>query len=289
MPSSPGPRLLRFNPDLAGPAGPRSEQLAWARAIAEFDEAKPKLIKQDGPVTIWRANLLAHDVAVKRWLLRTPSDRAKASARRSRADRQWHGARWLAAHGLRTASPIAVLADRDSLWLITEWLDGPTVLDRLAAPPDDTGPDLPAVAESLGSQVAQLINQGRFNRDHKPSNLILLRARARRTPGLTDDRARPLLPVIAIIDTVAIRRTAPIPGGRARAAARMLASLLIEPAGVGHPPPSWWLPRLAAACARGFRAPSPPADALASRLTELALARVTRHGDPSPRTNPLGG
>ncbi|MCC6675993.1 MAG: hypothetical protein IT436_02510 [Phycisphaerales bacterium] len=287
-PARPGPRIEHFNPDLTGFAGPRAEQLAWARAIAEFDEAKPRLIKQDGPVTVWRANLLAHDVAVKRWLLNSPSDLVKAAARRSRADRQWHGARWLAAHGLRTATPIAVLADRASRWLITEWIDGPTVLERLAAAPGPlTEADLDALADALGSQIAQLVNQGRFNRDHKPSNLILARARPGPTAAGRAGRATP--PPIAIVDTVAIRRVGPAPGARARAAARMLASLIIEPTGVGHPPAASWLRRAAESCAHGFRVPAAPAEQLARRLLRLAEQRIGRHGDPTPRTDPLRG
>lgn len=285
-PARPGPRILHFNPDLAGFAGPRAEQLAWARAIAEFDEAKPRLVKQDGPVTVWRANLLAHDVAVKRWTLDSASTRLKAAARRSRADRQWHGARWLADHGLRTAAPVAVLADHASRWLITEWIDGPTVLERLAAPAGP--PDLDALADALGSQIAQLVNQGRFNRDHKPSNLILARGRAGPRSGPADRIARSV-PPIAIVDTVAIRRVGPAPGARFRAAARMLASLVIEPTGVGHPPPAEWLARAAAACARGFRHPAPPHDQAAKRLAQMARRRIDRHGDPTPRTDPLRG
>lgn len=284
MPRQPGLRIEHFNPDLAGLAGPRAEHRAWIRAITEFDEAKPRLIKQDGPVSVWRANLLAHDVAVKRWLLRSPADRLKAAARRSRADRQWIGARWLAAHGLRTAVPIAVLSDPAARWLITEWVDGPTVLERLAGGP---GPDLDLLAAALGSQIAQLVNQGRFNRDHKPSNLIIARAR----PGPRSDAParRSSTPPIAIVDTVAIRRVRPAPGARNRAASRMLASLIIEPTGVGHPPPTGWLDHIAAACARDFRNPARPESDLARHLVRLAELRVQRHGDPTPRADPLHG
>lgn len=289
MPSAPGPRLVHFNPDLPGPAGPRAEQSAWARAIAEFEDAKPRLIKQDGPVIVWRANLLAHDVAVKRWLLRDPASRVKAAARRSRADRHWHGARWLAAHGLRTAEPIAVLADRASRWLIAEWIDGPTVLERFAAGPEAPGPALDDLADALGCQIAQLVNQGRFNRDHKPSNLIITRARPAPSGPANARPGRPSVPPIAIIDTVAIRRVPPTPGARVRAAARMLAALLIEPTGVGRPPPQGWMIRAAAACARNFRAPAPPVDDLARQLANLAARRIERHGDPTPRVNPLNG
>lgn len=296
-------RILRFNPAYAGPAGSHADHRAWTQALASFADPsealqKPAMIKQDGPVTVWRANLQGHEVAVKRWALSSPADHLKALFGHARAHRHWEGAAWLASRQLRTAAPVVLARDRaaPALWLVTEWLRGPTVLEYLAA--TDSG-ELPRrrVAQALGLQLAALIRHGRFNRDHKPSNLILAAGPAREDParprgsllfpGVQPSAAGPAArpPAIAIIDCVAIRPIPPGPAAREHAAARMLASLVIEPTGIGAPPGADWARDIADAFARAME---PAGNAtLADRLTRRALRLVQRHGDPAPRINPL--
>lgn len=281
-------RILRFNPAFGGPAGPRADARAWTDALTAFSDAKATLIKQDGPVSLYRANLLGHPVAIKHSRLTSLSDRLKSAARLSRAHRQWRGAAWLAEHNIPTAPPIALLSDRSasphSLWLITGWLDGPTLLHHLAAEPIDADhPRQRDLADALGSQIARLVHLGRFNRDHKPSNLIL--APPPTSPAHSPLKLTPAWPAIAIIDSVAIRPFSPTPTAREHAAARMLASLVIEPTGIGHPPPTAWIRLIAESCAANLNS-AEPAD-LAARILERTAALLRGHGDPTPKIHPL--
>lgn len=180
-----------------------------------------------------------------------------------------------------------------------ERLSGPSVLEILAAARgrhDSTrgdAADAPqaallgprrqlALARELGRQLRRLIGHGRFNRDHKPSNLIVLSA---------DHRPR-----VAIIDCVAILPVSRA-GGPGEALQRMLASLYIEPSGVGAPPRrSLILATLHGAL--GIDRPASPGAPRILRshrvdrrrlraLWNSVADRVRSHGDPTPRVDPL--
>lgn len=145
-----------------------------------------------------------------------------------------------------------------------EALPGKSILQHLADR-DLTTRQEHAVAAAIGSDIALLARHVLQNRDHKPSNLIL---------------TNPAKPAIAIIDCVAIRR-----GIRAD---RMLASLVIEPSGVGLRPRRALMMRVIRECARN--APDILEGGHRRWVRELwrrVAAIVQAHGDPTPRVNPL--
>ena len=252
VPVHPGIRVLR--------TAPGESTGAWHAALGAFEPASAELLKSDGNTHVFRTRLLERDVVLKAWSLTRFTDRLKAAFGTSRAGRHWAGAERLKALGVATATPYALLAEyrgpHPAYWLAMQALAGPTVLDALAGRAPQM--DLEALGRALGDQLAALARSGWFNRDHKPSNLIVTGAPA----------------TVAVIDCVAIRR-----GPAAVGLARMFASLLIEPTGVGHPPPNTFV------------------HAVRDRLTALGLdgagalerARAIQasHGDPTPRISPL--
>lgn len=293
---------------------------AWSRFLSAWVRAgEPgRVLKRDGPNVVLAAHLGGRGVVIKRWNLDGLS-RLKAALGAGRGERHWSGAAWLARHKIATA-PCLVLAHdtaggtrRD--YLVMERLGGPTVLEvltwaRLRDTQDTSGtPATPdqraaagrdfigtvrssvrssigvrtelAIARELGRQIARMITHGRFNRDHKPSNLIVVT----RADGLS----------VAVIDCVAIL---PVSrgGGAGGATERMLASLMIEPRGLGVPPRRslvlatvravLGLERVGSAGARASRRTAK------RRIRGLWLsvaARVIDQGDSSPRVNPLAG
>lgn len=253
----------------------QGESLAeWSHALGSWlgREDQSQVLKRDQATLVVAATLLGRAVVVKRWTLRGMS-RLKSAMGAGRGVRHWNGAAWLARHTIPTARCLALAHDsldgtrRD--WLVMERLAGQSVLEMLAGGATSPRREL-AVARALGEQIRHMIAHGRFNRDHKPSNLIVL-------------EASDATPHIAVIDCVAILPTARA-GGAGAAMERMLASLVIEPLGVNIPPRrSLMLASLLAAVGQDG------ARASARTLWRAVAARVAAHGDPVPRINPLAG
>jgi|GEM_PF-4010172 len=180
---------------------------------------------------------------VQAWLRRTPLDlQARASAR-------------LRALGIPSAKALAMVTGRDAAGrlvrtLVSERVEGRTLLAwcREGSLPR-------ALAIAAGARVAALSRLELDDRDLKPSNLIVHEVAA----GLE----------LVSIDPVGVRR-------RAARAARMLASLYIEPSGCGCAPSKWACARACRACARGTGADWRRLFGAASRL-------VREHGDPTPK------
>jgi hypothetical protein len=112
-----------------------------------------------------------------------------------------------------------------------------------------------ALARAVGAQVAAF--GATYNRDHKPSNLIVTR----------EDGP----PTIAVIDCVAVADGAD--------AERMFTSLVLEPLGCGC------LPRRSL-LARALAGYTPDRDRRRTIWRDVAR-RVREHGDPTPKVNPL--
>lgn len=246
---------------------------AWVESLRGFDPARATILKREGDSGVYRAALRGRDVVIKTRALRGV-DRVKLMLGHSRGARHWRGAEWLAGRGIATARPYVLAIERASgvarEWLVLECLSGRTVL-RHIADCDLSVREEHALARAIAHQVFALSSAGRFNRDHKPSNII----------------AAPDGP--AIIDCVAIR---PGKGG----AQRMLHALAVEPLGLGLLPRRALMARVvhglvAAEHARGAGFP-PAAQWLARRAARraywsLVAESLRRHGDAKPRTDPL--
>ncbi|MEK6702783.1 MAG: hypothetical protein AABZ53_11005 [Planctomycetota bacterium] len=244
----------------------------WPQALAHFDPGTAISLKKDGLDGVWRTTIYGRDLALKCLTHSSPLACIKSFFHLSRSFRQWRGAELLLKARIDTAEPI-VLATRCTRqkgltaidtheWIATAFVEGPTLL-KLFAQGRFTTPLATAVGRHLAGMAR---GASLFNRDHKPSNLIV---------NLADD---PEHCRITILDTVGIRTISP--ASHLRFTARMLASLIIEPTGCGHPPPEAFIRAIAQNAV-----PAGPIDA--DRLFSAALAIRKEHGDPTPRVNPL--
>jgi tRNA A-37 threonylcarbamoyl transferase component Bud32 len=246
---------------------------AWAGALgggAWLSSART--LKAEGGARVLAASLLGRGVVVKVREIRGPWARLKCALGRGKGDRHWRGAALLTGKGIATARVFALargrLGGRECEMLAMEHVHGPTLL-RVMDAARRGGAGAPgvreqhALARAVGLQVARMGEL--FNRDHKPSNLIVRGGE------------------IVVIDCEGVRR-AVIPG-----AARMFASLLIEPTGCGVPPRRSLRMRAVLAWAEaGDAGGGRAAHRAAAREAWAEAARVvSRHGDPTPRVNPL--
>jgi hypothetical protein len=134
------------------------------------------------------------------------------------------------------------------------------------------------LARALARQLVALTLAGRYNRDHKPSNLIILDS------GAPDPRP-------AIIDTVAIKELRP---WRRADLYHMFASLVIEPMGCGCPPRRPLMMRVLVEHQRellrripDLLPPDPATRRAARHMDWMRIAGiVAEHGDPTPRVRP---
>lgn len=164
-----------------------------------------------------RAILLGREVVVKCRPAGSLAERLKLGVQHGRGDRHWKGASWLACNGFRTAAPhVLAMAELEGApveLLVMEALAGRNLLEHLAAG-DLSVREQHAIAAAVGRMLVRLSKRQHYNRDSKPSNLMVVR---------TEDG-----PEIAIIDCVAIRPRANVE--------QMFASLVIEPIDQGCPP-----------------------------------------------------
>lgn len=248
--------------------GAGEDGAAWRDALRGWTPARGRALKVDGMTGVWSCELLGRACVVKGWMSGGVGDRLKMLLGCSRGWRHWRGASWLMSHGVRTAAPYCMLRGKDSAggvveWLIMERVEGPTVLEVLRdirdGATDLTVKDQHKVAASLGVLASEMVAQGRFNRDNKPSNLILA--------GWKEGD-----PVIAVIDCVAIRACRRFDF---KAMRRMLASLVIEPLGAGV------LPRRSLLM-RGL------VEIQGQSWWGVIERAVAMHGDPRPRVDPFG-
>ncbi len=231
-------------------------------------------LKRDHQTSVWLVHVQGRDLVVKQWRTARPKRRLQALFRRTPAFTHWRAARRLERAAIPTARCIAIARGRrdDSPceWLVMDHIQGQTVLRHLAernlSPRQEH-----RLAEAVGSQIAQLAIACRGNRDHKPSNLIVQGEISEHEP-----------PAIAVIDCVGV--------GRGARREWMAKALLAECLGTATLPRRTILLRCALAMA------TDPMNDRASRADARQRARaiwhntkraLVRHGDPTPRVNPL--
>ncbi|MBL8747376.1 MAG: hypothetical protein JNK58_13605 [Phycisphaerae bacterium] len=229
--------------------------------------------KQDERSSVLSGETFVGPVVVKSMRLDRPLDSLRRRLGITRLTRQWKGAAFLDRHGFAVAPPLALWHGRDALGrpiqsLAMARLPGQTVLQHLAdrdLPPEDES----AAARIIGEDIARLALLGYVNRDHKPSNLLLLR-----------NAVAGAAPRIAILDTVGLRRC-----GKWSALVRMLFELVVEPTGCRVEIPLRLSLTTLHAVVRA--AELRPTDG--ARLRRAVRDRLAAHGDPTPRINPLPG
>ncbi len=215
------------------------------------------------------------EVVVKSMTQDRVKDRLSRLVGVTRGLRQWRGAEYLTSRGFSAAPGLVLFRSRgadgvERETIVTERVPGSTLLHHMAQR-DLSIMEERVLAAHVGAMARGMIEAGLFNRDNKPSNIIVQR-----------DGSGAL--GLVWIDTVGVRRISPWKGGAGneRLLARMLASLVIEPMGVGCLVEVGLLWRgLCAAVAEREH------DDEAPRLWEVVERIVHEHGDPTPRVNPL--
>ncbi len=267
-------------------SGRADEAVAIQRALLSGDWRADAEVLKDAPGgCVFGAQIGGAGYVFKTQPVRTLRDRLRSSLGRSRLARQWRGAEALTKIGVRTARPLLLARGLDDAGQITEVL----VIERLAGrsllehlrDDDLTTDELRALTESMAIDLEAMWLRA-FNRDHKPSNLIVV----------PDDE---LGLRCAVVDTVGVRTLRGVRAGSDQKLARMLASLYIEPLGVGCAPGvRRWYRLVCRVCdapaPKGKRKPgwSPRAAfGFARTLAARAGRIVTEHGDPTPKDNPF--
>ncbi|MFB3430947.1 MAG: hypothetical protein ABL309_08500 [Phycisphaerales bacterium] len=248
-------------------AGAKARSIARA-VCAESFGASARVIKSDDRTTVLAGEAAGYPVVVKALALDRAIDRIRSVVRRTRHWRQARGAAAVASAGLRVCHTHAIVRGTDPSGhrveaLIIERVEGPTLL-RFASERSVGSGDDRELLDRLGEDVGKLVRAGRFNRDHKPSNIIV--------ETQPDGR-----PVPVLIDTSDIRRAR-----TNRSLDEMLAKLLIEATGTSvqvRTRDRLRIARVALGCS-GQR-----------RELRDVLASVERivdaHGDPTPKDDPL--
>lgn len=208
----PPPRVIKLAQGEDGPA--------WAEALADttWREAA-QLLKQDRDTSVWRTQMLGKDVVIKCWELSRFKRRLQTRVNATPAVRQWNGAALLIECKIATATPYVLargkIDGKPYECLAMEMLPGKSLLEHMAEG-DLSVRQEHAVARVLGEQIHEMIQAKLFNRDHKPSNLIVQNIEPAE---------------VALIDTVGVCKKRKVGLDD-----KMLAALLTEPSGCGCAP-----------------------------------------------------
>lgn len=248
----------------------RRHWITWLASRTPRDLESMTVLKVADDVTVYATTVDDHPVVLKVSVLKGLTRRAYAALGSTRACRHWRGSRRLTALGLPTPECHAIIQGKSGGTrlevLVMERVPGRTLLDHVARP------TLPVkgehrLARALARQCADMARAGVFNRDHKPSNIMVVDAHA---------------PTLAILDTVAIR---PLP--RPGPVAPPLERLIIEPIGIGATPRRALIARFLTEWI-SLTTPDPARRRQALRSTWHTLqTRIAAHGDPTPTDNPL--
>ena len=208
------------------------------------------------------------ELVIKSHRLTSPGARLRSRIGLARLDNQWKGAARLQRRGFR-AAPCLLLGrlpasqgHPETDILAMRALEGRTLLHTLAEP----NADAPALFAKAADLAGRLAKAGLFNRDLKPSNIIV-----------GED------PEPAIIDTVAIRHARRT---RAESLERMCFSLFVEPIGVGLDINHEHF-QAAANAALNHLLDRDPTDHEAAEFIARVRRRLDLHPNPAPNENPL--
>ncbi|MFM9957962.1 MAG: lipopolysaccharide kinase InaA family protein [Phycisphaerales bacterium] len=279
------PREARGNPAATVAPAARSLRILRctvadpARIVGEAASTawlqRATVLKSEGRSAAYAGRVDALPVVVKCLRLDRPKDLLARAFGQTRGLRQWSGAALLASRGFATPELLVLARGRDESGrvvetLVMERVDAPTLLqviaERAGGRPSESLANR-ALAREAGALAGRMARAGLRNRDLKPSNVL-----AARKAGGSEW-------LLIQIDTVGVRED------DAASAGEMLFRLLVECVGVGRTPARtlrWRAVR--AALETGGGAPS---RGTAKALWREVEARLARHGDPTPKVNPL--
>lgn len=257
-----------------------AERLANALSDPAW-KAAATILKRDRESSVLTGNSALGAVVIKSMSIGGSRHAVSRLLGRTRLLREWRGNRLAADAGIAVAPLLALWRSRDTGGILTESLamrriEGQTLLEAMAAPSMNPAERL-VLARAAGGLVARMLAAGLFNRDQKPSNIIISREEGGHAASG---------PRLVLLDPVGVRRLSFTSVTVARR--RMLFSLIVEPTGCDIDVPMPW--RLAAMhAALGSLAAGTSARARSTvRADFRAIDQMLfEHGDPTPSINPL--
>jgi len=149
------------------------------RAIASHVASKEwlagaTLLKEDARTSVFAGESSEGPVVVKTMRLDRVKDRLSAIVGRTRLMRQWAGWELLMKAGIASPGCFVLFRSKGVETLVMRRVEGETLLDRIAA-----GTPTPRERTPLADALAGMLNAMRdasvFNRDNKPSNIVIER------------------------------------------------------------------------------------------------------------------
>ncbi|MCA9272715.1 MAG: hypothetical protein KDA31_06690 [Phycisphaerales bacterium] len=249
--------------------GVGEERGLWERRLASMFWSGGELVKRDSRGReVWRANADAGDLAVKARPLLGIRERVRFWFGATDLGRSVLGAALLSARGFETPRVrVLGIVRTESGWLevlVTDWVDGETLLSAWAEADER---ERLALARRAGEHVGRLASSGVFNRDAKPSNVVL-----REDGGFE------------MVDVGGVRLSGNDP---ARELARMIGAQGFEPTGVGHGANAGQVAACVRAAMRGSKKGSGPDRRTRGRVIAMLRREILEHGDPAPEDDPL--
>ena len=235
----------------------------WECALAGASWRDGEQLKLDDQGRgVWRAQMLGDSVAVKARPMPGVLDRLRFRLGATDLSRACLGAALLNARGIYSPKVrVLALVRVDDDWhevLVTKWAAGRTLLELWV---EASGDDRRKLAGVAGSAIGRLFAAGVFNRDCKPSNIVV-----------HGDE-------VGFVDVGGVRSAG---ADWARELARMIAALGFEPTGVGARP-SFDETMIGVRSALGASGVDP---AQRGRVLEVVRELALAHGDPVPKDNP---
>lgn len=229
--------------------------------------SRARVVKTDDRSSVLSGEVAGRGVIVKTLVTNPVRSRAPASIGKTRLNRQWRGAEMLIERGFPTVEPVLMWQGRSSRGhyaetLVMERVEGRTLLGALAGGALALGTQR-ELAEEAGRLTARLVKAGLFNRDHKPSNIIL-------RDGASNGRGR-----LVLIDTAGVTRLG------SHRPERMLFNLIVECVGTGT------LPRRSVLLAGVKAYVDQVGDGEWREIWRAVERMLAEHGDPTPKDDPL--
>ena len=244
---------------------PRIDEPAIHCALSHL---KLQLLKDGGTRTVWKSALSDHSPVIIKCRSAGHFSFLRSTVGQSPMQNELRGLRSLALLNIPASKPIAYIRAAHCEAIVLSYVPGPTLLEVLSSR-RLTIPQEISLCRAVASEICSLLRASYFNRDNKPSNLIVV-----------GDFSSPS---IAVIDAAGIKSSL----GRTFALRLMLASLYIEPHGTWNTVRNSLCMRMLVIISKELGARSQDTRRESRNLWRLVQNQVEYHGNPRPTHDPM--